>query len=417
MTIKLTPDQKAGLITIRSFLLNPNQKEAILSGNSGSGKSTLVKYIAESLEDFLKPTAVLLGKPLILRLQLTATTNEAATILSKSSQNEDVLTVHKLFKLFFRNNYQTGNKDLVTDKVPFLENVLIVVDEASMCNKELRKVIVNNTCKNSKILYVGDPEQLDSVNSVCDIFSSDLPEAHLVTNVRQGGNEIASLGLRFRDAVLDDKMPILDGISTEHIKYVTGEEFKSLISDRYTNNKLSSTHKVLAYTNERVMEYNNYIREMQNGCSGYVEGEYLTTNKAITTNNVVIAKNNTLVKISNIKYMEMHGMNGHQMLVNSDNKTLLGFIPDVPSQAKKAINKLAKKGSWPEMFALQDSILDLRPRFASTVHKAQGGTLDEVFIDLNDICETHGTIQSKARALYVAITRAKQTVYLYGSLI
>ena len=75
MTIVLTDDQEDALLEIKSFLLDETKKEYILSGNSGRGKSTLVKYIVENLDDFLKPTALLLGKALYLTPYLTATTN------------------------------------------------------------------------------------------------------------------------------------------------------------------------------------------------------------------------------------------------------------------------------------------------------------------------------------------------------
>jgi ATP-dependent exoDNAse (exonuclease V) alpha subunit len=411
----LTNDQEGALLEIKSFLLDPSKKEHILSGNSGSGKSTLVRYVLSNLTEFLKPTKLLLGEALVLTPHLTATTNEAATVLSNSTGTE-VLTVHKQFKLRFQNNYSTGKKELITKDCNYFENAFIIVDEASMCNTIIRSVILENTCKNSKILYVGDNQQLDAVNSICNIFTSGLSDSHLTTNVRQAGNEIAALGLRFRDAVLSGVMPTLDYISTDYVKYIDGSELQELIKERFNKDSFDSTRRILAYSNERVIEYNNYIRELQNGCAGFKDGEILTTNNTITSNNNVIAKNNTDVTISNIKYCDHHGMKGYKMTASQMNKSISGFVPDDKKLAKKAINAFAKNKDWKNMFGLQDSILDLRPRFSSTVHKAQGGTLDEVYIDLDDIGSEYGTTKSKARALYVAITRAKNKVYFYGSL-
>ena len=411
----LTPDQEEALLTIKSFLLNPKQKEMILSGNSGSGKTTLIKYVLDNLQEFLKPTALLLGEPLELYPRLTATTNEAATVLADSS-GLPVVTVHKAFTLRYKQNKDEGTLDLVNEKGTYLEDTLLIIDEASMCSTEIRKIVQEQTCERSKIIYVGDNQQLDAVKAECDVFTSGLPEAHLTTNVRQAGNEIAELGLRFRDAVLDGVMPNLTGISSKHIKYVTGPEFQAIIAKKFSKSNYKPDRKILAYSNNRVIAYNDYVRELQNGSADYIEGETLVTNNIIQSNDVIIAKNNSEVTISDVERAKLYDMKGFSMSVRGDKTSMEGFVPDNPKQAKAVLSKFAKQKKWGSMFKLQNQILDLRPRFASTVFKAQGGTLDEVFIDLNDIAETYCSTEGKARALYVAVTRAKSTVYLYGSL-
>jgi len=414
MTMTLSNDQAKALLDIKSFLFNDTQKEMILSGNSGSGKSTLVKYVISNLHIYLKPLALMKGEPVVMKPYLTATTNEAATVLSNASGSE-ARTVHSFFKFKFKKNYQTGELELDTRGGNVYTNALVVIDEASMLSKRMRKEVLKHTGTGTKILYVGDNEQLDAINSECDVFDSGLPEAHLTTNIRQAGNEIAALGLLFRDAVLSGKMPDLPHVDSEHIKYLTGEQFKDLIDEKYAVENYYPDRRILAYTNDRVIEYNKHIRQLQNGCSRYVEGEFLTTNNTITDGSEVVAKNNTDIKIQDITYGEMKGIKGHKVTACGENRAMKGIIPDNMKAAKAAINALAKKKSWNEMFDLQDKILDLRPRFASTVHKSQGGTLNEVYIDLNDI-GSMWDIEKKARALYVGITRAKSKVYFYGSL-
>ena len=347
---------------------------------------------------------------------LSATTNEAATVLSNAS-NMEAKTVHSLFKFRFQKNYKTGELNLVTSGGKFYSSALIIVDEASMCSVELRKEIMEHTCDQSKILYVGDSEQLETIKAECDVFSSGLTEAHLTTNVRQAGNEIAALGLAFRDAVLTGVLPELPYVDSEYIKYISGAEFASMVDNKFNSENYKSNRKILAYSNNMVIDYNNYIRKLQNGCDGYVEGEILTTNNTISSGDNVIAKNNEEVRITDIEYTPMLGMEGHKVTVWGTQNSSRGFIPDNPKEAKTKINTLAKQKAWADMFDLQDKILDLRPRFASTVHKAQGGTLEEVFIDLNDISSMRSlSAKKKARALYVGITRAKTRVYMYGKL-
>ena len=69
------------------------------------------------------------------------------------------------------------------------------------------------------------------------------------------------------------------------------------------------------------------------------------------------------------------------------------------------------KKSWQAYYAIKNSLADLRPPFAGTTHKAQGGTFPAVFIDKLNInkCRDKTT---KARLFYVALTRASENVYI-----
>ena len=75
----------------------------------------------------------------------------------------------------------------------------------------------------------------------------------------------------------------------------------------------------------------------------------------------------------------------------------------------------AKNKNWKAFFYLKRAIVDLRLADSSTVHKAQGSTHKNIFIDLSDLgkCTAYDTA---SRLLYVACTRATDHVYLYGKL-
>ena len=89
-----------------------------------------------------------------------------------------------------------------------------------------------------------------------------------------------------------------------------------------------------------------------------------------------------------------------------------------PVDSTELINALkyeAKIKNWGTYFKLKEFIADVRLADCSTVHKAQGSTYQNIFIDLNDlsVCKSYETA---ARLLYVACTRATDHVYLYGDL-
>jgi hypothetical protein len=72
-------------------------------------------------------------------------------------------------------------------------------------------------------------------------------------------------------------------------------------------------------------------------------------------------------------------------------------------------------GGWVDYYHLKNNFPDLRQRDAATTHKAQGSTYDTVFIDLSDISTCHQP-NTVARMLYVAFSRARTRVFLYGQL-
>ncbi len=62
-------------------------------------------------------------------------------------------------------------------------------------------------------------------------------------------------------------------------------------------------------------------------------------------------------------------------------------------------------------YMIKDSIAELRPCVASTVHKAQGSTFDVAVVDVADIL----TMRNRSEALqclYVAVTRPKTYLIL-----
>jgi len=67
------------------------------------------------------------------------------------------------------------------------------------------------------------------------------------------------------------------------------------------------------------------------------------------------------------------------------------------------------------MYSLKDKMLDLRQRDASTVYKAQGSSLDTVFIDVSNLSRSPNPSQA-ARMLYVAGSRARKHIVFYGEL-
>ena len=86
LKFKLGEEQRDVLLSIFSFINNPDERQLTLCGKAGTGKTSILLLVVEYLK--------LLGLP----YQLVAPTHKAKQVLSKSTDN-DVMTVHQLLAL------------------------------------------------------------------------------------------------------------------------------------------------------------------------------------------------------------------------------------------------------------------------------------------------------------------------------
>jgi len=367
-TIQLTADQQNASVAFTDFLLNPDEKYMVINGSAGTGKSTLVKHLIDTMKPRMKLYSVLLGEDKSLgdfSIELTATTNKAAVVLAELS-GTDPRTIHSKLGLTPKPNFETGELDFVKGKnYQIISNTLLVIDEASFISNQLYKDIDSSTVK-CKIILVGDQYQLAPVRQSESIMESlNCMKVSLNDIVRHGG-PIAQLGAQFREAVKTGKFT---------------PTFQRMIDETFTDPEYHADKaRVLAWTNTKVQQYNNHIRQIKGFSADLGINDVLITNRPISKKKKMYFNTDAQVDITEI----------------GDSISLLG-IP----------GRIVQLDHGEDFY--------LRPMFASTVHKSQGSTYDTVFINLSDIgrCNIASDV---ARMMYVAITRASKKVVLYGSL-
>lgn len=394
-----TKSQEEALEKIAQFIVDDEQIYFCLSGSPGTGKSFLIQ---EGIAPLIKDTKY--------TLQLTAMTNKAAGVIGG-------ITIHKLLNL-----RMTIGSDGVQriDKLGAChrQNEFIIIDEASMMDKVLWDIIATHTT-DCKILLVGDKYQLPAVKLPVDVFevfkdsSAELKEV-----VRQKDQDFLNIIGRAKLGVINKEF--LDVIPTcDCIKKVTLVD-KAQIKDLLKSFD-AEKDKVLCYKNETVVSYNHGMRKLQGKTDTIITGDTVVArnycelkvcNKTIST-----IGTETYHKITAISDPFVYSFDSYEIKLVSVN------FNDVKGtwlcaynwyQYNELLKLTAREKDWRNYWFLKEQILDIRTAEACTIHCSQGSTYDRVFIDMNDlrICKQIGV---KTRLLYVALSRARNEVYIYDN--
>jgi ATP-dependent exoDNAse (exonuclease V) alpha subunit len=343
-------------------------------------------------------------------VRVSATTNQAVSVLEELT-NCDATTIHSLLGLKVVNNIKTGKTELERKKdyAP-LYNKLFIIDEASMIDDNLLKEI-DATAKNSKIVLIGDEWQLAPVGQKIATMSTLNFRKVKMNKILRNSGAIMQTGAQFREtAETGIFKPIKQDPTVAH---VTGSKFQRLVDAAFMDpNYVTNSIKVLAWTNARVQAYNAHIRQINGYAKLLQAGEYAITNNALNERGYFY-KTDSFVKITDASSeRERLGVRGRNIEINGK---LIGFMANDPHDVKLLLKSLAAQKEWTDYFSVKETWFDLRPAYASTVHKAQGRSYNTVFIDLADISKCR-VASDVARMLYVAISRSKHQVYLYGQL-
>lgn len=409
----LTHDQQQALDAFIKFILDPIETVFVLSGYSGTGKSTLVKHLLDQLPSMLQAAKLIDPAYRQWETHLTATTNKAAESLSLLS-GQEVSTIHSHLGLRVNTDYETGSTTLIPTSQVQKENQLIFIDEASYVDSTLLQLIFRLT-SHCKIVFIGDPAQLTPVKSSgTPVFEAKFSGAHLSEVVRQAaGNPIIDLATKFRDTVNTGEFFkfVPDG---KHVVYLDRAAFNDAIKDEFTRpNWHYPDSKILAWTNKRTIDYNHSVRDYVKGDPNFKVGDYAVCNKFIAFNRATI-RTDQLVLISGISEETVqHGVVGHHYQLDGRH-TVFG------AKSLTAKNEMVKAAKTAGDFNIVEEVgnrwIDLRAAYACTINKAQGSTYERAFIDLDDISRCNSGDQI-ARMLYVAVSRARQQVFLTGDLV
>jgi hypothetical protein len=407
----LTPSQERGYDTFLSFYLDPNQTVMVLKGYSGTGKTTLVRRLLADLPEMDAMAKLCAPEYVPPQIVLTATTNQAAEAFALAvGYKQEVKTIHSACELRLVTDYKTKEKYL-TEYGDGLENSLVFIDEASFVDKKLLAKILKQT-KRCKLVFIGDPAQLTPIeDDFMPAFEMNACEIELTDLVRFEGGILQTLMGNLRAAVMEgnwSKFPLTPGV----IDRLSQEDFNAEAYRLFTKEPNKQV-KILAYTNNCVTQYNNFLSKKVLGTTVPQPGQRMLVNEAVQNNGSKCSANEE-VTLEEVELTKEYGVEGYSILLRG--KGSYYFMPKHRGQKDKAHAQAVREDDYSAMKIILDTWIDLRPSFAQTVNKSQGSTYDIVMIDLNDICSKCRTLEQLARILYVALSRGRSRIIMTGDL-
>lgn len=413
----LNPEQKIAKDRLVSYLNNTTENRIILTGGGGTGKSYTISQVKSDLTKLLKLSAVIDSTKVNQRHWFfSATTNKAKQAIQMYLPNQEVSTIHSLLGLRPFRGHLTKSKNFANG-IP--DSSIIVIDEASYIDEKLLSFIDELVPKSVKVIYVGDANQLTPVKSTtCPVFHQGYEELKLTTLVRQTNAPlIGELSSEFKEYIESNGQLDFPKISlSNEISHMSSQDFNALIEKVFIqDNGLTLHNRVLAGTNAVVNKHNTHLFGLANGRTELVAGDTVVSNnyvKGIKTDEevIILSKSPYLSSIANC--------NGTVFSIQSMTHSTDVYVPDSHKMASKTISDLLdapESLDKAEALELYDAMADLRPMYASTIHKSQGSTFENVYIDLGSLSYVRDKI-ALARLLYVAISRASKHVYLTGDI-
>lgn len=413
--MQLTQDQLNIKQAVRQFYHN-KEKFMTINGSAGVGKTTVLKHLYET-ENALNQSLKLMdpnyvGKTMVF----TATTNKAVNLLQSQFMGTgvQVSTIHSL--LGYRPINGKLKRTRTTNLLAIeLRDMIVVIDEASMIGDDLfedLEYIANNT--SIKFLFVGDSNQLPPVKqkTVSKVFT-DVHTVVRATQVVRQENELLQLADSFRHYVETDSLPDIqvNGTSIQHVDQETFE--KMIIDDMSSDDWNIKDSRVVAYNNKRVQHYNALIKKDITGSAFIKEGEMVINNHYLKGTNNTYIPTEAEVYIRKIRPLKAF-VDGFCYDITVGIKDTTVWMP-ADEETKKELNRLKKEDKLPLSFL--HTWADLRPMYASTIHKSQGSTFKRIYIDLNSIksVQYYDPLMFK-RLLYVAVSRASEQVIFTGDI-
>jgi ATP-dependent exoDNAse (exonuclease V) alpha subunit len=409
----------------------------LITGKAGSGKSTLSAKLAKYFID--NPVSK-------YGIQCTALTHKAKNELHKKlksvgieEEDSKISTVHSYFNIKAKINYKTGIEEFDVDsyaKKP-KKCSLLFIDEVSMMDEKLFNLVKSQRHLYETIILIGDEFQVPPVNdSEYNLFQDvNIHKFKLNEIVRQAqDNPIIQLASEivekienkdFRDKSYCIKRAIEYSKKTDKIEMVNNtrqlvEKYYEYVKDDISKPIMKSKFYksfFTTFTNKTVNSLNyvaKCIYKNSNQINYLDVGDMLILQSPafdIFLPDVIIAQNNAEIIITKLEEDTYENIPVYNAYFENDlGEQMLRVIkPEAVGLYEAHLEKLAQRArtdgrQWKVFYDFKKKFAEVKQSFACTTHKAQGSTVDRVFIDARDL-PWNSDANLSFRLFYVAITR------------
>ena len=425
---QLTADQQAAVDVFFEFLVS-DAPTFVLSGGAGVGKTFLMNYLSNDLMLTYERSCGIMGiDPVSYNIHFTATTNKAAEVLERSV-NQPVQTIHSFLGLRVWDDYKSGKTKIETShNTKTHRQIILFIDESSMISTELYEIILKHVV-DSKIVFVGDKSQLSPIGEeISPVYLNVDPDyfVHLTQPVRNANTPaLVDLCKQLRETVETNQFYRIRP-NAPAIQFLNPDQMQDKMNEYFL--KQNDSARILCYSNNRVNDYNEYIREIRGLPKEFVEGDQLVVATTYARGKLVLNVEREVYVHSVDPQIYKYGYqdvtpDGQEILYRNFGITpRASFMDPVevpvtvrPAHVAATLKVLKKRKDWGRYFELKNFMADLRGKEACTVHKSQGSTYETVFVDLGNIGCCHDA-EMVARMLFVAASRATSQVFFYGDL-
>lgn len=408
-------DKELKLLEERSdIILSEKQIEAIkeindnnvciITGGPGTGKTTIIKTVLDLYKNQ--------GK----KVTLCAPTGRAAKRMEEATGNE-ARTLHRLLEIG-KVKEETWIQQSVEDDVTPIDADVIIVDEVSMVDIFLMNYLVKAIYLGTKLVLVGDIDQLPSVGPgsvLKSIINSEkfvtvyldkifrqAAKSKIILNAHNVNKGEGFIGRNSENSDLKEDFFYINEYDQEKIL----DNILSLSKDRlknYGDYDFFKNIQVITPSKKGLIGTRELNKYLQQELNPKTEGK-----KEKAFGNVIFRQGDRIMQIKNNYdiYWEKHKEQFEygSGIFNGEFGTIVDF-----NEEEKQVQVLYDddKNAW---YSYQD-IDQIEHAYAITVHKSQGSEFDVVILPIT----ASAPMLLTRNLLYTAITRAKKLLIVISS--